>query len=57
MIHCRTLQAHFSAPSNVRRKLMSAPLSRELRTKYTVRDSLCTCTMMTEKLTHFVPHL
>lgn len=30
------LQAHFSAPSNVRRKLMSAPLSRELRTKYTV---------------------
>ena len=34
------LQAHFSAPSNVRRKLMSAPLSRELRTKYTVRAHL-----------------
>ena len=33
---CYAAQAHFSAPSNVRRKLMSAPLSRELRTKYTV---------------------
>ena len=33
---CR--KAHFSAPSNVRRKLMSAPLSKELRTKYSVRS-------------------
>jgi len=32
----KSRKAHFSAPSNVRRKLMSAPLSRELRTKYTV---------------------
>ena len=33
---CR--KAHFSAPSSVRRKLMSAPLSKELRTKYAVRS-------------------
>ncbi|CAL8469679.1 g9220 [Coccomyxa elongata] len=32
----KSRKAHFSAPSNVRRKLMSAPLSRELRTKYSV---------------------
>jgi len=31
-------QAHFSAPSDERRKLMSAPLSSELRTKYSVRS-------------------
>ncbi len=31
-----SLQAHFSAPSNVRHKLMSAPLSTELRNKYSV---------------------
>lgn len=30
------VQAHFSAPSSVRRKLMSAPLSSELRAKYGV---------------------
>ncbi|KAA8496763.1 60S ribosomal protein L26 [Porphyridium purpureum] len=30
--------AHFSAPSHVRRVIMSAPLSRELRTKYNVRS-------------------
>lgn len=28
---------HFSAPSHIRRKLMSAPLSKELRQKYNVR--------------------
>ena len=45
------LQAHFSAPSNVRRKLMSAPLSKELRTKYSVSrlrflcQVLAMCTM------------
>eukprot|EP00052_Salpingoeca_macrocollata_P030397 m.319390 g.319390 ORF g.319390 m.319390 type:complete len:139 (+) comp23142_c0_seq1:57-473(+) len=33
---CR--KAHFSAPSNVRRTLMSAPLSKELRAKYHVRS-------------------
>merc|ERR1739845_32327 len=33
---CR--KAHFAAPSNVRRKLMSAPLSKELRQKYSVRS-------------------
>ena len=29
-------QVHFSAPSNVRRKLMTAPLSTELKNKYGV---------------------
>ncbi len=29
---------HFSAPSHVRRRLMSAPLSKELRQKYGVRS-------------------
>lgn len=28
---------HFQAPSHIRRKLMSAPLSKELRTKHNVR--------------------
>lgn len=28
---------HFTAPSHIRRKLMSAPLSKELRQKYNVR--------------------
>ena len=32
------VQAHFSAPSSERRKLMSAPLSTELRKKYNVRQ-------------------
>jgi len=31
-------KAHFTAPSNIRRKIMSSPLSRELRTKYNVRS-------------------
>lgn len=35
----RHTQAHFSAPSSVRRKLMSAPLSTELRNKYSVRHA------------------
>merc|ERR1711918_124694 len=30
--------AHFTAPSHIRRKLMSAPLSKDLRTKYNVRS-------------------
>nr|GEY25841.1 60S ribosomal protein L26-1-like [Tanacetum cinerariifolium] len=33
---CR--KAHFTAPSSVRRVLMSAPLSNDLRTKYNVRS-------------------
>eukprot|EP01116_Phalansterium_solitarium_P011844 TRINITY_DN27666_c0_g1_i1.p1 TRINITY_DN27666_c0_g1~~TRINITY_DN27666_c0_g1_i1.p1 ORF type:complete len:166 (-),score=59.38 TRINITY_DN27666_c0_g1_i1:81-515(-) len=31
-------KAHFTAPSNVRRVIMSAPLAKELRTKYNVRS-------------------
>jgi len=31
-------KAHFTAPSHIRRKLMSAPLSKDLRTKYNVRS-------------------
>eukprot|EP00362_Geleiidae_sp_MMETSP1317_P002151 CAMPEP_0201282516 /NCGR_PEP_ID=MMETSP1317-20130820/5857_1 /ASSEMBLY_ACC=CAM_ASM_000770 /TAXON_ID=187299 /ORGANISM="Undescribed Undescribed, Strain Undescribed" /LENGTH=70 /DNA_ID=CAMNT_0047595417 /DNA_START=6 /DNA_END=218 /DNA_ORIENTATION=- len=33
----KSRKAHFSAPSNIRRKLMSAHLSTELRNKYNVR--------------------
>ena len=29
---------HFAAPSHIRRKIMSAPLSKELRKKYNVRS-------------------
>lgn len=29
---------HFSAPSHIRRKLMTAPLSKELKQKYNVRN-------------------
>lgn len=29
---------HFTAPSHIRRKLMSSPLSKELRQKYNVRS-------------------
>lgn len=31
-------KAHFTAPSHIRRRLMSAPLSKELRQKYGVRS-------------------
>merc|ERR1712127_639585 len=31
-------QRHFTAPSRIRRKIMSAPLSKELRKKYNVRS-------------------
>ncbi|OIT08536.1 PREDICTED: 60S ribosomal protein L26-1-like [Nicotiana attenuata] len=34
----KSRKAHFTAPSSVRRVLMSAPLSSELRTKYNVRS-------------------
>eukprot|EP00123_Amoebidium_parasiticum_P006928 comp17754_c0_seq1/m.17760 comp17754_c0_seq1/g.17760 ORF comp17754_c0_seq1/g.17760 comp17754_c0_seq1/m.17760 type:complete len:140 (-) comp17754_c0_seq1:154-573(-) len=34
----KSRKAHFSAPSSIRRKLMSAPLSKELRQKYNVRS-------------------
>ena len=30
-------KAHFTAPSHIRRKIMSAPLSKDLRQKYSVR--------------------
>ena len=33
----KSRKRHFQAPSHIRRKLMSAPLSKELRTKYNVR--------------------
>ena len=34
----KSRKAHFTAPSNVRRKIMSSPLSKELREKYKVRS-------------------
>ena len=34
----KSRKAHFSAPSNIRRKIMSSHLSKELRTKYEVRS-------------------
>ncbi|GME24864.1 Ribosomal protein L26/L24P eukaryotic/archaeal [Neofusicoccum parvum] len=34
----KSRKAHFSAPSSVRRNIMSAPLSKELREKYNVRS-------------------
>ncbi|XP_014237640.1 60S ribosomal protein L26-like [Trichogramma pretiosum] len=34
----KSRKTHFTAPSHIRRRLMSAPLSKELRTKYNVRS-------------------
>ncbi|KFY34814.1 hypothetical protein V494_06448 [Pseudogymnoascus sp. VKM F-4513 (FW-928)] len=34
----KSRKSHFSAPSSVRRTIMSAPLSKELREKYNVRS-------------------
>merc|ERR1712124_233470 len=34
----KSRKAYFTAPSHIRRKLMSAPLSKDLRTKYNVRS-------------------
>jgi large subunit ribosomal protein L26e len=34
----KSRKAHFSAPSSVRRTIMSSPLSKELREKYNVRS-------------------
>ncbi|KAK9472308.1 60S ribosomal protein uL24 [Dipodascopsis tothii] len=34
----KSRKAHFSAPSSVKRVIMSAPLSKELREKYNVRS-------------------
>lgn len=31
-------KAHFNAPSHIRRRIMSAPLSKDLRQKYGVRS-------------------
>lgn len=36
----KSRKAHFSAPSSVRRTIMSAPLSKELREKYNVSASI-----------------
>jgi large subunit ribosomal protein L26e len=33
----KSRKAHFTAPSNVRRKIMSSALSKELREKYNVK--------------------
>ncbi|KAJ9613296.1 60S ribosomal protein L26A [Cladophialophora chaetospira] len=38
----KSRKVHFGAPSSVRRTIMSAPLSKELREKHNVRDSLKT---------------
>lgn len=34
----KSRKRHFTAPSHVRRQLMSAPLSKELRQKYSVKS-------------------
>merc|ERR1712217_455549 len=34
----KSRKSHFTAPSHIRRKIMSAPLSTELRAKYNVRS-------------------
>lgn len=34
----KSRKRHFTAPSHIRRRLMSAPLSKELRQKYNVRS-------------------
>merc|ERR1719247_704151 len=34
----KSRKAYFTAPSHIRRKLMSSPLSKDLRTKYSVRS-------------------
>ena len=34
----KSRKAHFTAPSHIRRKIMSAPLSKDLRAKYSVRS-------------------
>ena len=34
----KSRKAHFTAPSHLRRIIMSAPLSKDLRTKYAVRS-------------------
>lgn len=33
----KSRKAHFTAPSHLRRKIMTAPLSKELQAKYKVR--------------------
>lgn len=44
---CLDVQAHFTAPSSARRKLMSAPLNTDLKNKYGVRQitfiRYCSC--------------
>ncbi|KAK6418204.1 60S ribosomal protein L26A [Oleoguttula sp. CCFEE 5521] len=47
----KSRKAHFQAPSSVRRVIMSAPLSKELREKHNVRTPLLTQSTSTPKLT------
>lgn len=37
----KSRKAHFTAPSHIRRKIMTAPLSKELQAKYKVRRQAC----------------
>jgi large subunit ribosomal protein L26e len=37
-LRSKSRKAHFTAPSNIRRKIMSSALSKELREKYKVRS-------------------
>ncbi len=34
----KSRKRHFNAPSHIRRKIMSSPLSKELRQKYNIRS-------------------
>merc|ERR1719301_277738 len=39
----KSRKAHFTAPSHIRRKIMSAPLSKDLRSKHSVRSVPIRC--------------
>ena len=55
---------HFNAPSHIRRKIMSSPLSKELRQKYNVRSmpirkddevQVCACVqVILSNILHFI---
>ncbi len=46
----KSRKAHFSAPSSVRRILMSAALSSDLKNKYNVKSCLFVCTVVVDFL-------
>lgn len=57
----KSRKKHFAAPSHIKRKLMSAALSKELQAKHNVRtmpirkeDEVRTCTLVSHPL---LPHL